>query len=96
MADCVVCRYWSERLNEARQRRRDKSALKQEDRLTAALQTHQAGACACRFPGLLSDLVMQELKLADWAPDFCDPLRTRFLLETGTTHSERCQPTAVQ
>jgi hypothetical protein len=59
MFDCVVCRYWSERLEEAGTHSRAKSALKQERSLMVALRLHQSGACAYRFPDLLSDLVKQ-------------------------------------
>jgi hypothetical protein len=79
MTDCVVCQYWSERLEETRTHGRAKQALKQERRLIGALQTHQFGACARRFPGLLRDLVKQELELPDKAPAVCDPVRTRIL-----------------
>jgi hypothetical protein len=81
MADCVVCRYWSERLEEARTHRRGKSALKTERRLMTALRTHQFGACACKFPDLLRDLV--NLELPDKAPAVCDPARARILMDSG-------------
>jgi len=74
MVDCVVCQYWSERLEETRTHGYDKNALDQERRLRAALRTHQNGACASRFPELLRDLVMQELELPENAPDLFDPL----------------------
>ena len=73
MVDCVVCRYWSERLDETRTR--GKNTLQEETRLIAALRRHQSGSCACRFPDLLRDLVKQEVELPDIAPDFCDPGR---------------------
>jgi hypothetical protein len=84
MVDCVVCRYWSDRLEETQTHGRAKSTLKQERRLKVALRTHQFGACARRFPDLLRDLVEQELELPDKAPVSCDPARVRIL-----THS-RC------
>jgi hypothetical protein len=71
MVDCVVCQYWSWRLEETRAR--GNNALKEETRLIAALRRHQCGACACRFPDLLRDLVKQELELPDIAPFFCGP-----------------------
>jgi hypothetical protein len=82
MVDCVVCRYWSERLDEARTHGRSKSALKHERRLMAALRTHQFGACARRFPDLLRDLVKQELELPDKTPGFFDPARTPILTDS--------------
>jgi hypothetical protein len=81
MVDCVVCRYWSERLEETRTHGRAESALKQERRLMVALRTHQFGACARRFPDLLKDLVTQELELPDKTPGSCDPASARFLTE---------------
>lgn len=80
MVDCVVCRYWSERLEESRTHGRVKRALKQERRLMVALRAHQFGACARRFPDLLRDLVKQELDLPDKAFDFYDPARARILV----------------
>jgi hypothetical protein len=79
MVECVVCRYWSERLEETRTHGRGKSSLEQQRRLMAALRTHQAGACACRFPDLLSDLATQEPELPGNALSFCDPARVRIL-----------------
>ena len=81
MVDCVVCRYWSERLEEARTHTRDERALKQERLLTAALQKHQSGACARRFPDLLRDLVKEELDLQGKATGSCDPARARILTD---------------
>ena len=81
MVDCVVCRYWSERLEETRTHGRAESALKQERRLMVALRTHQVGACARRFPDLLRDLVKQELELPDRAPGRFDPARARILTD---------------
>jgi hypothetical protein len=72
MVDCVVCRYWSERLKEARTHSHAERAPKQERRLMVALRTHQFGACARRFPDLLRDLTREELELADIAPGDCD------------------------
>ena len=80
MVNCVVCRYWSERLAETRTRRRGKNALDEERRLIVALRTHQVGSCACRFPDLLRDLARQELP--EKAHDFCDPARTRILVDS--------------
>ena len=82
MVDCVVCRYWSERLEESRTHGRVKRALKQERRLMVALRTHQFGACARRFPDLLRDLVKQELDLPDKAFDLSDPARARILIDS--------------
>jgi hypothetical protein len=79
MTDCVICRYWSERLEEARIHGSGKIALKQERSLLAALRTHHSGACAYRFPDLLRDLVKQERKLPDRTPCVCDPVRARIL-----------------
>ena len=63
MVDCMVCRYWSERLEETRTLGRAKRARKQQRRLMVTLRTHQIGACARSFPDLLRDLVKQELGL---------------------------------
>jgi hypothetical protein len=82
MVDCVVCRYWSERLEETRTHRRGKNAPEEERRLIVALQTHQGGACACRLPDLLKDLAKQELELPDRAHTFCDPARARILVNS--------------
>jgi len=46
MVNCVVCRYWSERLRETRAHRRSKELYGEESWLIAALRTHQVGACA--------------------------------------------------
>jgi hypothetical protein len=54
MVDCVVCQYWSWRLEETRAR--GNNALKEETRLIATLRRHQCGACACRFPDRLEIL----------------------------------------
>jgi len=82
MVDCVVCRYWSECLDETRTRGRAERALKRERRLMVALRTHQLGACARRFPDLLRDLVKQDLELPDKAPGFCDFARVRILADS--------------
>ena len=80
MVECVVCRYWSERLEETRAHPPDKSALKLVRRLLVSLRTHQFGACARRFPDLLKDLVKQEREVPDKAPDlYYDPARVRIL-----------------
>jgi hypothetical protein len=63
MVDCVVCKYWSERLEKTRTHGCAKSVLKRERCLMAALRTHQFGACACRFPDIFRDLVRQEPEL---------------------------------
>jgi hypothetical protein len=83
MVDCVVCRYWSERIEEARIHGRAKHALKQSRRLMATLRTHQFGACARRLPDLLRDLVNEELELPDKAPGSCDPARARILTDVS-------------
>jgi hypothetical protein len=80
MVDCMVCRYWSERLEETRTHGRAKRARKQERRLMVTLRTHQFGACARRFPDLLRDLV--NLELPDKAPGVCDPSRARILMDS--------------
>jgi hypothetical protein len=69
MVDCVVCLYWSERLEETRQR--PENTFTEQARLIAALRRHQCGACASRFPDFLRDLVKQEVELPDLAPEFC-------------------------
>lgn len=82
MIDCVICRYWSERLEEARLRAHCTNANLEEKRLLAALRSHQFGACAHRFPDLLGDLVKSEPA----SPELCDPLRMRIL--TGSLENE--------
>lgn len=82
MVDCVVCRYWSERLEETRTHGRAKRARKQERHLMVTLRTHQFGACARTFPDLLRDLVKQELELPDKAPGFFDPARAPILTDS--------------
>ena len=79
MVDCIVCRYWSERLEGARRNRRSKRAPNEEKRAIAALRTHQCGACACRFPGLLKDLVKHEIELPGKTRRPLDPVRVRIL-----------------
>ena len=81
MVDCVVCRYWSERLEETRTHSGAQSTPKQERRLLLALHRHQIGACARRFPYLLRDLVEQELELPDKASGFWDTARARILTQ---------------
>jgi hypothetical protein len=83
MADCLVCQYRSERLEETRTHGRAKHALKQERRLMVALRIHQFGACARIFPDLLGDLVKQELEQPDKALGLCDPARARILTNGG-------------
>ena len=91
MVDCIVCRYWSERLEEARGRRRSKRTRKEENCLVAALRTHQRGACASRFPDLLKDIVKHQPKPKDNAPSLCDPVRVRILAAVSTATSEWSQ-----
>lgn len=79
MVECVICRYWSERLEEARRRSRGKRGPNEENLVIGALRTHQCGACACRLPDLLKDLVKGEVELPDKTPSFCDPLRIRIV-----------------
>jgi hypothetical protein len=79
MVDCVVCRYWSERLEEARRHRHSKRARNEEKRVIAALQMHQGGACACRFPDILKDLAKHLVEMQDQNPGLQDPLRVRIL-----------------
>jgi|GEM_PF-6103997 hypothetical protein len=81
MVVCVVCQYWSERLRETRKHLRSEKPPEEEKRLIAAFQTHQLGACACRFPELLEGLVKQELAVRRKPPVFCDPVRVRVWYE---------------
>lgn len=81
MVDCVVCRYWSERLEETRTHHPSKSALELERRLTTALRTHQVGACASRFPDLLRDIAKEEPGLPHKGLGVCDPARSRILVD---------------
>jgi hypothetical protein len=60
MVDCVVCQYWSERLEEIRAH--GNYTLKEETRLIPDLRRRQCGACACRFTDLLRDLVNEGLE----------------------------------
>jgi hypothetical protein len=92
MVDCVVCQYWSERLDETRTRRTN--TLQEEARLIATLRRHQRGSCACRFPNLLRDLVRQELELPDMAPVFCGRGPTPMLADSMSGNSEHCQSTS--
>jgi hypothetical protein len=73
MVDCVVCRYWSERLEETRTHGGAKSALEQEIRLMVTLRTHQFGVWARRFPYLPRYRVKRELEVPNRTPGFCDP-----------------------
>jgi hypothetical protein len=58
MADCVTCRYWSERLEDVRIRSHGVDRSTTEKVLMSNLKTHQSeGACAARFPMLLTDLI---------------------------------------
>ena len=82
MIDCIVCRYWSERLEKAKAHRRGKGARNEEKCLIASLRRHQRGACACTFPDLLKDLVKHEREQADKIPSVCDPVRVRILAAT--------------
>lgn len=53
--ECVVCQYWSERVEEAWHQHRN--ALKKARRLQRLLKDHQRrGACARRMPTILTDL----------------------------------------
>ena len=53
--ECVVCQYWSERIEEAW--RQHPSALTKADHLQRLLKEHQkCGACARRLPAILTDL----------------------------------------
>jgi hypothetical protein len=79
MVDCVVCRYWSERLQEAGRRRRNKRESNEEKRAIAALRAHRRGACASRFPDLLKDLVKHEPETPNKSPGLCDPMQVRIL-----------------
>ena len=52
--ECVVCQYWSDRIDEAWHQRQDDLVKAQLQRL---LKEHQKrGACARRLPGLFTDL----------------------------------------
>jgi hypothetical protein len=57
--DCVVCHYWSERLEMARAHPLSTlGAFEEEKRLIAILKGHQSyGACARRLPHLLDTLL---------------------------------------
>ena len=81
MVDCVVCRYWSERLEETRTHGRADSALKQERLLMETLRTHQSGACARRSPDLLRELVKEESDQPDRTLGVYDPARARILID---------------
>jgi len=53
--ECIVCQYWSERIEEALRQR--KNALTNASRLQGLLKEHQkCGACARRLPAILTDL----------------------------------------
>lgn len=58
MVHCVVCLYWSERIEEARTSPRpDADTAAEAKRLISVLEDHQLnGACARRLPRLLSEL----------------------------------------
>lgn len=94
MTDCIVCRYWSERLEEARAHRPRKRARHEENCVLAALRTHQRGACASRLPDLLKELVKHQLRPPDKPPSFCDPLRVRILATASTAISGWHQSTS--
>jgi hypothetical protein len=64
MVDCVVCQYWSERIEETRIR--GKNTLQEEARLIATLRRPQRGSCACRFPDLLRDLASRSWSDRIW------------------------------
>lgn len=80
MVDCVVCGYWTERLKETRAHSLEKATAEQENRLMVALRTHQFGACARRFPGLLRELVKEKVELPGNSPDPSDLARVRILV----------------
>jgi hypothetical protein len=88
MGECVVCQYWSERLKETRIRGGSEGALKQEGRLMAALQAHQLGACASRFPDILKGLLIREVASPDTARAHCDPAHARILTNRGSDEFE--------
>lgn len=53
--ECVVCQYWSDRIEEAW--RQHRNALTKARRLQRLLKDHQRrGACARRLPTILTDL----------------------------------------
>ena len=53
--ECIVCQYWSERIEEAW--RQPENAFTKAPRLQRFLKEHQkAGACARRLPSILTDL----------------------------------------
>ena len=53
--ECVVCQYWSERIEEAWRQPQD--ALTKAHRVQGLLKEHQKrGACARRLPAILTDL----------------------------------------
>lgn len=53
--ECVVCQYWSERVEEAWRQRQN--AMTKARRLQRLLKEHQKrGACARRLPTILTDL----------------------------------------
>ena len=59
MIDCIVCQYWSERLENMRIRSELVGLTQVDIRcVRAALRDHQVhGACALRYPSLLPDLI---------------------------------------
>jgi hypothetical protein len=93
MVNCVVCRYWSERLRETKAHRRTEDLYGEERCLIAALRTHQVGACACRFPKLLKNLVAQEQPVQRRTSGICDPMRIRILREAAA--STRLYPSRI-
>ena len=53
--ECIVCQYWSERIEETWRQRQN--ALAKAARLQRLLKEHQkCGACARRLPAILTDL----------------------------------------
>ena len=66
MIDCIVCHYWSERLEDTRSRRSTLNVRDEERQLIAVLRGHQReGACATRLPRLLPHLVKRAILLSD-------------------------------
>lgn len=59
--ECVVCQYWSDRVDEAWRQRQDDLAKAQLQRL---LKEHQKrGACARRLPEIFTDLKRPSTRL---------------------------------
>lgn len=61
--ECIVCQYWSERIEEAWGQSRN--ALTEAHRLQHLLKEHQnRGACARRLPTILTDLKQAQKEFA--------------------------------